>query len=73
MRPSQKAFELRRGTRVKVFRQIYGISCNGKEMPPLFRASQGTWKDVAAKDDGIYHCWGPADLETIIKKYFPDV
>ena len=29
--------------------------------------------EVAAKNVGVYHCWGPADLETIAQKYFPDV
>ena len=32
---------------------------------------QDTWKAVAKHNGGIYHCWYPPELETIIQVFFP--
>ena len=60
-----------RTDKVKVFHQIYGVLRDGKEMSPLFQTSQDKWKAVARKNGGIYHCWYPPELETIIHVFFP--
>ena len=58
--------------RVMVYRQIYDIFGDGQEMSELFLESMVMWKLVAVETGGIYFCLGPAALETIIKKYFPE-
>ena len=60
-----------RRDKVKVFHQIYGVFCDGKPMSPLFQKSQDTWKAVARHNGGIYHCWYPPELETIVQVFFP--
>ena len=59
-----------RRDKVKVFHQIYGVFCDGKPMSALFQKSQDRWKKVASDNGGIYHCWGPLEIETIIKVFF---
>ena len=60
-----------RQDKVKVFHQIYGVFCDGKPMSQLFQNSQNAWMGVAEENDGIYHCWHPSGLETIIQACFP--
>ena len=60
-------------TRVKVYHQIFGLFGDDAEMPVLFRESQARWRRVADQTGAMYFCRGPADVETLIKMYFPDV
>ena len=59
-----------RRDKVKVFHQIYGVFCDGKPMSALFQKSQDSWKTVASDNGGIYHCWSPLEIETIIRVFF---
>lgn len=57
--------------KVKVYHHTWGLFGDGSEMPATFRQSQARWKNLAAKTGAIYHCWGPVEVETLIKEYFP--
>jgi len=54
---------------IMIVHQIYGLYDDGKEMPPLFQASNKAWREYCDKNNHIYKLWDKKQVEELIDTY----